>query len=260
MGFLFVTGVIGMHIYQATQYDRTPSPFAWVGSASILLNAVVFFIWLGYFIALKWARSDQRDNQIAVFTEIAVSAARDAWVARMDEESERQVAESRAAHQRVLLADARRAEASALEAELLAIELELRRTFDPSIPTPAAQPYGVSHRGAEVWVAHWMQWLGEPDAVVTKFVGDGGIDVESKRYIAQVKNYSGSVSVAEVREFAGVASVDGRVPLFFTSGIYTAGALEFAERARLALLVYDVVDGTLSGVNVAGQAIRQAGL
>ncbi|WP_084486098.1 restriction endonuclease [Humibacter albus] len=75
---------------------------------------------------------------------------------------------------------------------------------------------------------------GEPDATtITRFSGDGGVDVESTHYIAQVKNYSGTVGVTEMRELGGVASVDGRKPLFFTSGTYSAGAVEFANDSAL---------------------------
>jgi hypothetical protein len=47
--------------------------------------------------------------------------------------------------------------------------------------------------------------LGAHDAQVTQYTGDGGIDVASRRCIAQVKHYAGSVGVAAIRE-AGVAS------------------------------------------------------
>lgn len=120
-------------------------------------------------------------------------------------------------------------------------------------PPPPPQPFGVSHEGAEALVALWMQHLGAVDAAVTPFSGDGGIDVESKDYIAQVKNYSGTVGVAEIRELAGVALVDGRKPLFFTSGTYAQGAVEFADRASIPLFVYDAVEGTLVAGNSLGQ-------
>ncbi|MCK8609708.1 restriction endonuclease [Agromyces sp. C10] len=55
-------------------------------------------------------------------------------------------------------------------------------------PRPAPQPYGVSHRGAEQLVADWMRHLGAFDAEVTRFTADGGVDVVSAHWIAQVKN------------------------------------------------------------------------
>jgi hypothetical protein len=127
-------------------------------------------------------------------------------------------------------------------------------------PAPAPQPYGVSHEGAEHLVAGWMKHLGELDAEVTTFTNDGGIDVHSLHYIAQVKNYAGAVGVAEVREFAGVTSTDGRAPLFFTSGGFASGALEFAERSGIACFRYDAIEGTLSAANARADEYLATGL
>lgn len=132
--------------------------------------------------------------------------------------------------------------------------------FVPGGPAPMPQPYGVSHEGAEYLVAEWVRYLGEADSEITRFVSDGGVDVQSQHYIAQVKNYSGTVGVAEVRELGGVASIDGRKPLFFTSGSYAAGAIEFAERSGMALFVYDAQLGTLAGANEAAEHALAKGL
>lgn len=120
--------------------------------------------------------------------------------------------------------------------------------FVPAGPAPRPQPYGVSHEGAEHLVAEWMAYLGAKEVQVTRFSGDGGIDVSGLHYIAQVKNYAGTVDVASVRELAGVAYADGRKPLFFTSGAYASGAVAFAEQVGIALFVYDAINGTLSPV------------
>lgn len=116
-------------------------------------------------------------------------------------------------------------------------------------PQPAPQAFGVSDAGAEALCAEWMRHLGVPEAATTRHSGDGGIDVESTNYIAQVKNYAGTVGVAEVREMAGVAHGDGRHALFFTSGEYASGATEFAERVGMALFQFNAIDGTLTGRN-----------
>lgn len=127
-------------------------------------------------------------------------------------------------------------------------------------PMPAPQPFGVSHEGAEALIAAWMVYLGESDAEPTQFSGDGGIDVVSHRYIAQVKNYAGSVDVASVRELAGVSLDDGRKPLFFTSGTYTQGATDFATRVGIALFRYIAAAGTLEGANELGDNYVNLGL
>lgn len=127
-------------------------------------------------------------------------------------------------------------------------------------PPPSAQPYGVSPRGAELIVCEWMRHLGALDAEVTQYSGDGGVDVSSGRWIAQVKHYEGTVGVSPVRELAGVAAVEGRGALFFTSTGYAAGATEFADRARVALFLYSVEQGTLAGANALATDLLDRGL
>ncbi|MBH0007970.1 restriction endonuclease [Salinibacterium sp. SWN1162] len=119
---------------------------------------------------------------------------------------------------------------------------------------------GVTPRGAESLVAQWMRHLGEVNAEVTPFRGDGGVDVAGGRYIAQVKHFAGSVGVAPVRELAGVASDDGRLPLFFTSTGYSSGAVAFANRLEIALFVYDVAGAELRAVNPLALTLLKRGL
>lgn len=116
---------------------------------------------------------------------------------------------------------------------------------------PFPQRYGVSDEGAEHLAAAWMRYLGIIDAEVTKFGNDGGIDVTSSDYIAQVKNYATtrSVGVAAVRELAGVAAPTDRTALFFTSGTYAAGAITFANSCRIHLLRYSALEGKLEGIS-----------
>jgi hypothetical protein len=132
--------------------------------------------------------------------------------------------------------------------------------FQPAGGMPPPQPYGVSHEGAENLCAQWMRYLGEGDAVTTQYVSDGGIDVASNHYVAQVKNYSGTVGVAEIRELAGVVSDDGRKPIFFTSGTYASGSIEFANRIGMPLFIYDATRGTLRGSNALADDIFRSGL
>jgi hypothetical protein len=131
--------------------------------------------------------------------------------------------------------------------------------FDPALK-PGKQQFGVSDEGAESLVAQWMRWLGVYDAEVTKYVGDGGIDVESSRYIAQVKNFNGNVGIASIRELAGVAAVDGRTPLFFTSGVYPRGADSWAQDAGIYLFTYDAKIAKLSANNQLARDALGSGL
>lgn len=125
---------------------------------------------------------------------------------------------------------------------------------------PPAFPYGVSPEGAEQLVCDWMRHLGASEAKVTSFRADGGIDVEAKKFIAQVKLYAGNVGRPEIQQLAGVAAVDGRQPLFFTSSDYTPEARNFAELSDVALFTMSPEKGTLRGKNSRGREFLQKGL
>lgn len=128
---------------------------------------------------------------------------------------------------------------------------------DAYSPPPAPQPLGVSADGAEKLCAYWMKHLGQTNVRVTRAQNDGGVDIESNDWLAQVKHYRGSVGVTEVRELVGVASVDGRTPVFFTSGQYTSSALAFAGRAGVLLFSYRAESGTLEAENVHARSARR---
>jgi hypothetical protein len=132
----------------------------------------------------------------------------------------------------------------------------------PVWPRPGAQPYGVSHRGAEELIAVWMRHLGATDAEVTRFSGDGGVDVVSAHCIAQVKNLGErtTVPIAQLRELAGVAAHDGRRALFFTSGVYSDGGVAFADLAGMSLFEYHAAGGGLRAVNAPARADLAEGL
>lgn len=138
-------------------------------------------------------------------------------------------------------------EAEAKRARKLQEKRERRR---PARPIP--QIYGVSHEGAERLVREWMRHLGVRDAEVTRFVADGGIDVDSKAFVAQVKNYTGSIPVEEVRALFGVAAAIQKRALLFTSGTLTREGQSFAEQVGIAAFQYDAVAGTLVGLNELG--------
>jgi HJR/Mrr/RecB family endonuclease len=105
-----------------------------------------------------------------------------------------------------------------------------------------------------------MRHLGATDAKKTRTSADGGIDVISEKYVAQVKNFSGTVPVESVRELVGVGLVHERIPLFFTSGTYPTGAIEFANKGGVALFVYSAENGTLRPVNAKAKQLFSEGL
>lgn len=125
---------------------------------------------------------------------------------------------------------------------------------------PAPLPYGASAKGAEKLCRDWMIFLGVGDAATTTYSQDGGIDITSEKYVAQVKNYIGSVGAPEIQQLVGAAFASNKSPIFFTSGLYTAAAKLAAESVEMPLLVYDAEAGTLVGANTFGEKIVREGL
>lgn len=117
----------------------------------------------------------------------------------------------------------------------------------------------VSPREAELFVAEWMRILGARDAAVTQYVADGGVDIVSRGFVAQVKHYRGSVGVAAVRELRGAAAVMDKRPLFFTSGSYTRAATAFADEAEIPLICYSTEPSAIAGANALGHALVSCG-
>jgi hypothetical protein len=138
------------------------------------------------------------------------------------------------------------------------IDTSRHRTYLP----PSPRPGGVTPRGAEEVVAQWMRHMGEADAELTSYTGDGGMDVIGRRSFAQVKHYSKAVGVAAIRELAGVAANDrhGRHALFFTRVGYAAGAVDFADSAGIALFVYDVERAGLEAMNARAKTLMYNGI
>lgn len=225
--------------------------------------------WLGY--AVAWAVGLAATRALVVEPGFAVPLAAGplayavvlAWAAAVLVVVQRWVRASHAERVAVL------ARAVAEEATAAGV-VEARREGRPqpafplpeAWPRPGPQPYGVSHRGAEQLVADWMRHLGATDAEVTRFTADGGVDVVSAHCIAQVKNLGerSTVPVAQIRELAGVAAQDGRLPLFFTSGTYSAGGLAFADRAGMGLFEYRAEGGVLRAANGHARACVAGGL
>lgn len=125
---------------------------------------------------------------------------------------------------------------------------------------PDPQPFGVSPEGAERLVAQWMRHLGAADAEATRHSRDDGIDVISANYVAQVKHLAGSVAVESVRAFFGVATRDGRFPLFFTSGRYTSGCIAFADAVGMGLFTYSAEEATLTPLGSVARRLVEDGL
>lgn len=120
-------------------------------------------------------------------------------------------------------------------------------------PAPAPLPYGVSARGAELWVGDALRWMGVEGVDVTQHSSDGGVDVLTNDFAVSVKNYSGAVPVEEVREIFGVATVLKKIPLLWTSGTLTLAGAEFAAVAPVAVFQYEVETATIAPANEPAQ-------
>jgi hypothetical protein len=148
---------------------------------------------------------------------------------------------------------------------------------DPTLPPPytySTNPVGRHYSGkqrtgsgsqkgyqastakrAEEICAKWLQSKGERSAEVTKDGADGGVDIRSNQYVAQVKNYKGSVPVQAIREIYGIASAEGKTALFFTSGNYTKASLDFADSVKMPLITYDATLSRFTGANLQGRML-----
>jgi hypothetical protein len=105
-----------------------------------------------------------------------------------------------------------------------------------------------------------MRHLGVLDAEVTRYSVDGGIDVTSEAYLAQVKNIAGYVPVIEVRAFYGVVVAEKKSGLLFTSGVVTSEGRAFADRVGIAILRYNAEEGTIAGLNPLGEQVVEHGI
>lgn len=112
-----------------------------------------------------------------------------------------------------------------------------------------------------MWVQDWLLHMGAAESTVTQASGDGGIDITSTHFISQVKLYVGSVGIADIREFIGVASYDSnrRAPLFFTSGQYPSSAIQIADQTGMALFHFAAETGVVTGINSLAQEYAMYG-
>ncbi len=144
---------------------------------------------------------------------------------------------------------------------LEALSTPIGDVLEPDVP-PRPQPRSrLSGIGAEYYVAEWMRHLGATDAVVTPARRDGGIDVRSVYYVAQVKHQPRDfVTVDMIRSLLGAASLEGRASLFFASGTYSRDSRDLAQRAGMALFVFRYQENRLVPANPLARQLQLFGL
>lgn len=121
---------------------------------------------------------------------------------------------------------------------------------------PASQ--ASDFQSAEQLCARWLERRGEPLVRLTGAGADGGVDIESSRVVAQVKNFANPVGVQPVREIYGVAAAKGKTALFFSSGGFTKSAKDFAMQTGMALLIFDGQSGAIRGANSPGRILADS--
>jgi hypothetical protein len=125
---------------------------------------------------------------------------------------------------------------------------------------PETQPFGISPRGAELLAARWLEFLGEEAVEVTQSTGDGGVDVLTKNFCCQVKNYTKTlVSSSEVRDLFGTATALGLKPLIFTSSTLSSDASKFCEQNSISAIRYDALNAELFALNAWGDELLSSG-
>lgn len=106
-------------------------------------------------------------------------------------------------------------------------------------PTPDSRLIR-SPRDAELAAEEWMRYFGFGDAEVTPVGADEGIDVNSTKAVAQVKAYMVPVGRPDVQNLAGVAAGEKKIGIFFALTGYTPQAIQWADKADIALFSFDL--------------------
>jgi hypothetical protein len=115
---------------------------------------------------------------------------------------------------------------------------------------PQKLPFGVSPRGAELYVAEWLKFLNFVEIEITPPRRDGGYDLRAEGYIVEVKNWNRDwVGVSAVREIYGVATHLKAKPMIFSRGFLSADALAFSESAQVSVFLFNAEEALLQAGN-----------
>jgi hypothetical protein len=115
----------------------------------------------------------------------------------------------------------------------------------PEFPEPPAEaPQGISHEQYEAYCCSMLQSWGYLDASITRYVQDGGLDVESAELVVQCKHVKGNVGAPDIQKIFGIASKDKKIAVVFSAGGFTKDGLRWANQAGVALITLREIDGT----------------
>ncbi|MBB0998291.1 restriction endonuclease [Dietzia maris] len=107
---------------------------------------------------------------------------------------------------------------------------------------------------AEKNATQLMRQWGFADAVAGTGGADGGVDVRSKRALAQVKWKGGVVGRPDVQRLVGARGTGSEALIFFSASGYSAQAIEYADQVGVALFTYDPT-GTPEAVNRSAKQV-----
>jgi len=93
-------------------------------------------------------------------------------------------------------------------------------------------------REAEFYCSHLMLFYGAKGSKTTQYSQDGGIDVVSEHFVAQVKHQESPVGVKVVRETFGVSSQEKKLAIVFAKTAFTNDAISFATQNGVLLISY----------------------
>lgn len=97
----------------------------------------------------------------------------------------------------------------------------------------------LSWRQAELHVAAWAQAQGWPEVQVAGTGADGGVDVESRNAVVQVKMQSARVGRPVVQKIYGIGASRGKQPVAVSGSGFTATAIEWASEHGVVLYELD---------------------
>lgn len=126
--------------------------------------------------------------------------------------------------------------------------------WNPLGPLPSLPDRDITPREAEEYVCRVISYLGDPQASVTRYVADGGVDVISENFAVQVKHEVANVGPNIVRQIFGVATSKGKKASVFARNGFTAAAIEFANNNDILLFSYQ--SGLIAHSQTASNALK----
>lgn len=112
---------------------------------------------------------------------------------------------------------------------------------------------------AEDAAAAWVEWFGfGPARHAAVGTRDGGVDLEAKGAVVQVKDYASPVPALPVQALQGVAAVEEKAALFFSRAGFTPEAIRYADRAHVALFTFNL-QSEVTAVNGPARELMAGG-